>query len=125
MIVFSLLVSVASAQKKNGAYQYHIHQASSAIHIDGVMDEPAWQESEKATDFFMVTPMDTSRAHVSTDVRMTYDSLNIYINVVCWLKNPGTYMVESLRRDFTFGKNDNFSINLRFSLSQYFSDFSM
>ena len=45
---------------------------------------------------YMVLPMDTSHAKVPTDVRMTYDSDNIYIFVNCYLTKPGPYMVESL-----------------------------
>jgi hypothetical protein len=32
------------------------------------MDEQAWEEAEVASDFFMITPMDTSFAQVQTDV---------------------------------------------------------
>ena len=99
---------LVKAQKKNGAYQLHIHKTAGAIHIDGEMDEQAWKEAEAADNFFMVLPMDTSHAKVKTSVRMTYDAQNIYIIAVCYLNNPGIYMVESLRRDFSFGKNDNF-----------------
>ena len=76
--------------------------------IDGVMNESAWQEAETANNFFMVLPMDTSKALVNTEVKMTYDRENIYIIAVCRLPKKAPYMVESLRRDFAFGKNDNF-----------------
>jgi hypothetical protein len=96
------------AQKKNEAYQYHIHRATSPVVIDGIMNEEAWREAQTATDFFMVLPMDTSKAKVRTDVKMTYDDQNIYLIALCYTALPGPYMVESLRRDFSFGKNDNF-----------------
>ncbi len=72
------------------------------------MDELAWQQAETAGNFYMVLPMDTSKAVVKTDVKMTYDNKNLYIIAICWLPKKEPYMVESLRRDFTFGKNDNF-----------------
>jgi hypothetical protein len=97
-----------AAQKKNEAYRYPIRKASSAVLIDGVLDEPVWQEAAVATDFFMVLPMDTSKARVKTEVRMTYDDQQLYLIVVNHHALPGPYMVESLRRDFAFGKNDNF-----------------
>jgi Domain of unknown function (DUF5916)/Carbohydrate family 9 binding domain-like len=96
------------AQKKNADFQLHIHQASSSISIDGVMDEPAWQQADSTQPFFMVLPMDTSLANVFTTVKMTYDSRNLYLVAVCYNERQGPYMVESLRRDFNFGKNDNF-----------------
>jgi hypothetical protein len=104
LLAFPLL-----AQKKNEAYQLHISRAQSPIIIDGVIDEPAWQATEVATDFWMVLPMDTSHAKVRTDVRMAYDDHNIYLSAVCFHGDvPGPYMVESLRRDWAFLKNDNF-----------------
>ena len=96
------------AQKENEEYQLHIKRTSSAIHIDGVMDEQAWDEADVATDFFMVLPMDTSHAKVKTEVRMSYDSENLYLIATCFHKEGQKYMVESLKRDFVFGKNDNF-----------------
>lgn len=72
------------------------------------MNEQAWQDAEAATNFFMVLPMDTSFADARTDVRMTYDDQNLYLMVECYHTVPGPYIVESLRRDFSFGKNDNF-----------------
>ena len=96
------------AQKINAKYQLHIHKASSEILIDGAIDEQAWEDAEIATDFFMITPMDTSFARVRTDVRMTYDDENLYLLVENFHALEGPYMVESLRRDFSFGKNDNF-----------------
>ncbi|MEO6456591.1 MAG: DUF5916 domain-containing protein, partial [Ginsengibacter sp.] len=108
LISLTLFCIALNAQKKNDAYQLHIHKTSSAINIDGVMDEPAWFDAGSAGDFFMVLPMDTSHAKVPTEVRMTYDATNLYIIAICYLIKPGRYMVESLRRDFAFGKNDNF-----------------
>ena len=78
------------------------------MNIDGIMDEESWHNAEVAKDFNMVLPMDTSRAKVKTEVRMTYDEKNIYILATCFLNKPKQYMVESLRRDFSFGRNDNF-----------------
>ena len=59
-------------------------------------------------DFSMILPMDTSLAHVKTEVRMMYDADFLYLSAVCYDGMPGPYMVESLRRDFSFTKNDNF-----------------
>ena len=39
---------------------------------------------------------------------MTYDDRNIYLLATFYNSTKGTNFVESLRRDFSFGKNDNF-----------------
>jgi hypothetical protein len=53
--------------------------------------------------------MDTDRAKVRTDVRMAYDDQHLYLSAICYHGDvPGPYMVESLRRDWSFTSNDNF-----------------
>jgi len=106
----TFFATAVSAQKKNAAFQVHIHKASFHIVIDGEMNEAAWHEAEVASNFFMVQPMDTSYARVVTDVRITYDEQNLYILAVCYNYSTGPYMVESMRRDFDFQKNDNFIV---------------
>ena len=104
LLCFNLLFS----QKKNAAFEYHIHRADGPIKVDGNGDDPAWSKAEMVSDFYMVLPMDTSKAKVRTEVRMLYDQQNMYLLATCYEKLPGPYMVESLRRDFNFGRNDNF-----------------
>jgi hypothetical protein len=100
------------SQKKNAAFEYKIHKAQSPIKIDGLMEDAAWEHAAVASDFYMVFPMDTSKANVRTEVKMLYDDKNVYLIAVCYEKLPGPYMVESLRRDFNFGRNDNFLLFL-------------
>lgn len=102
-VSFSLL-----SQRKNTSYQLPIHKTSELITIDGILNESVWQTAEPAKDFFMVLPMDTSRAKVKTEVRVTYDERYFYLAAVCYKAGGGANMVESLHRDFNFGKNDNF-----------------
>ncbi|MFZ4558886.1 MAG: DUF5916 domain-containing protein [Saprospiraceae bacterium] len=113
-ILLSLLFcnSLLFSQKKNASFEYPIHRAAHPIHIDGSGADSAWSKAAIASDFYMVLPMDTSKAQVRTEVRMLYDDLNLYLLAVCYEKVPGPYMVESLRRDFNFGKNDNFLLFL-------------
>ena len=107
LTVFAFSINV-QAQKKNAAFLYHIRKSASSIEIDGKMNEPGWALADSTSEFYMTLPMDTSLANVRTQVRMTYDEKNIYIIVHCYNKLAGPYMVESLKRDFSFTKNDNF-----------------
>ncbi len=102
----------AVAQKKNESYQYHIFEKKAAIKIDGLENDAAWQQTEVAKDFFMITPTDTSFAKNKTEVRLCYDSQNLYIIAINYKAKPGSFVVESLKRDFSFGANDNFFVVL-------------
>ena len=104
-----ILVSTSLfAQKKNADYRLHIRKTNLKITINGILDEEAWEQTDVAKDFFMVLPEDTGRATQPSEIRMTYDDKYIYLAGVFYNNPPGSYYVESLRRDFEFGKNDNF-----------------
>ena len=105
-IVFILPLALFS-QRKNESFKYHIKKTSSPIKIDGEID-PVWNETETASDFNMVLPMDTSKGFVRTEVKMTYDNDQLYLIAICYVDEGQPFMVESLKRDFSFGKNDNF-----------------
>ena len=107
-MAFGLFSWTLYGQKINGSYVIHIKKAKEPIMIDGQLNEPDWQTAQAAKDFFMVLPMDTSRSVSRTEVRMTYDATNIYLGVICFDTLSGRVTVESMRRDFSFGKNDNF-----------------
>src|SRR6185436_5123928 len=107
-LLFLLGNGICFAQKKNNHFQLHIRKTDVPVVVDGFADDEAWSEAETAGDFFMVTPMDTSKARVNTEIKMTYDKHNLYIIAICYLPLRVPYKVESLRRDFVFGRNDNF-----------------
>jgi Domain of unknown function (DUF5916)/Carbohydrate family 9 binding domain-like len=104
--LFCLLFTALSAQKKNGQYRYNIQRATSGFKIDGILNDSAWSKTPIATDFYMVLPMDTSFAKLRTEVRMAYDDRFLYLSAVNFQRHP--VRVESFRRDWNFGRNDNF-----------------
>ncbi|MEY3405839.1 MAG: hypothetical protein RL161_1269, partial [Bacteroidota bacterium] len=101
------LTHVSFGQKKNDVFRLPIRKSTESITIDGQRTEAAWEKTEVARDFYMVLPMDTSAAELRTEVRMTYDDKNLYIFADCY-HGGWNYMVESLRRDWNFTRNDNF-----------------
>lgn len=105
-----LLSAVIFGQKKNASYQLHIYPTTEKITIDGIANEKVWQQAEVAKNFYMVLPMDTSLAKVQTEVEMTYDNVNLYLLAKCFDAPRKNEIVESLRRDWNFQKNDNFIV---------------
>jgi hypothetical protein len=112
LIFFSLLgsSSMLQAQKINEKFQMHIQKTTGKIVIDGVLNEQAWFDAAAVSDFVMCNPFDSLCAQVRTDVKMSYDDKFIYISAECFLKEPGAFVVESMKRDFAFGVNDNFLV---------------
>lgn len=113
LIVFVLTFAMQlHSQKKNESYRIHIRKTNAPIIIDGLGNDSAWSTADVAKDFFMVLPMDKGKANETSEIRMLYDDQNIYLLATFYNKAQGSYFVESLRRDFSFGKNDNFLLFL-------------
>ncbi|MFO7923398.1 MAG: DUF5916 domain-containing protein [Bacteroidales bacterium] len=92
----------------NSDYVLHIKKMEGEIVLDGVIDEKDWLNAGVATDFYMVMPYDTGYSEAESEIRMTYDDEAFYVSMVFYDVIPGPRPVESLRRDFSFGNNDNF-----------------
>ncbi|XOV92245.1 MAG: DUF5916 domain-containing protein [Bacteroidota bacterium] len=108
VVAFLLFVSTTDAQKINANYRIVIKKTDTPVIVDGVADDPAWQGADVAKDFYNVLPMDTSFSRAKTEVMMAFDDENIYLIAICHHALPGPYFVESLKRDWIFGNNDNF-----------------
>lgn len=111
LVLFTFLLQL-NAQKKNEEFRLNIRKTNLPVKIDGLADDEAWKGTDVAKDFFMVIPMDIDKATDKSEIRMTYDDTNIYLIATFYNSVPGRYYVESMRRDFSFNKNDNFLLFL-------------
>jgi hypothetical protein len=93
-------------------YRINISETNSSLNIDGILDEEVWKSADVATHFQRVLPTDTGFAIAQTEVRLTYDQSNFYVGIICFDPTPGKRPVESLRRDYSFTRNDNFMLFL-------------
>ncbi|MBV5349518.1 carbohydrate binding family 9 domain-containing protein, partial [bacterium] len=96
-----------SVNKKNPDFILHVKKADEPIKIDGLISEPDWEVAEKATDFRLVLPVDSGLAKSPSEVVMTYDEKAFYLGITFYDTIPGKRIMESFRRDFVFGNNDN------------------
>lgn len=87
----------------------HLKRNSEKIVIDGHLMEEVWQQSDNAANFWQYFPQDTSTAQGQTEIRMTYDDQFLYVGVRCYSAGPD-YVVQSLRRDYSFSGNDNITL---------------
>lgn len=102
---------IAVRAEAKGEDEIRIIRSNERIKPDGVLNEPAWQKAERVGDFQLRFPVDTGYAQAPTEVMMAYDDEFIYIAAICYRNShEAPYVAESLRRDFNFGKNDNFSV---------------
>jgi len=108
MRVFLLLLFpiLAFAQEET---PYKVNFTTEKIKIDGVLDEPIWQNLSTVGDFWQWFPSDTSKAKYQTEIKIAYDDKNIYVSSKCYARDK-KFVILSYRRDYRAGGNDNISV---------------
>ena len=92
------------------AYSYRMRAAPAAVLLDGLLDEPAWQQADSIHNFYQNYPYDTGYAVNHTTVRLCSDSKFIYIGVVCYDSLPGNFIMQNLIRDWNHRDTDGFQV---------------
>ncbi|MDA7694249.1 carbohydrate binding family 9 domain-containing protein [Flavobacteriaceae bacterium] len=111
IVLFLCTLNSSMAQINFENHQLSIKKTSENIVIDGVLEEATWQSAAVGKEFFMITPVDTGKANQFSEARVSFDDEFLYIAMIFFNNSVlGEYVVESLKRDFSFGKNDNFLV---------------
>jgi hypothetical protein len=88
-------------------------ETKESITIDGKLNETVWQQAPVVEDFFRVEPRQGGKYLYHTAVKMLYDKKNLYFGVFCKdSMGKNGIRVQDLRRDFAFGENDIFFLQL-------------
>ncbi|MBI3940916.1 MAG: carbohydrate binding family 9 domain-containing protein [Acidobacteria bacterium] len=83
-----------------------------SIHLDGVLDEPAWAEAPIATDFLQRLPREGQPATERTEVRALYDATALYFGVKAFDSTPNRLITYTLAQDFNTINNDTICVYL-------------
>ncbi len=117
--VITLFLAVASSgQAQDVEPGQHGHRPLRVLRVeqppklDGILDEPAWQQAEVARDFIQQDPSEGMPATESTEVRVLYDGGNLYFGVICFDTNRDGILARELRRDNSLQGDDSFAIIL-------------
>lgn len=112
-------VLFASGEGQNPAHDTSANQShvralriSETIKIDGRLDEPAWSRAEAATDFRQEEPQEGAPGTEKTEVRILYDSKNLYFGIRAWDSEPMRINASELVRDAEFLNEDKVEILL-------------
>ncbi len=88
-------------------------KAMGIIKIDGKLDEMDWQRAKSVTEFFRMEPRQGDEYLYDTRVKILYDEKNLYVGAFCKDSVGRTGIrVQDLRRDFRWGENDIFLVQL-------------
>lgn len=68
-------------------------------HVDGVLDEPAWQSATVISDFVQKVPVEGAAPSVRTEVRILYDDHGLYVGARLQRPDPQAIRTSVTRRD--------------------------
>lgn len=110
LVSLLLLPLFLVAQNKPGA-KLIIKKAKGTIKLDGILDEPDWLEADVAKDWYLNYPTDTALAPKQSEARLTFNEHFFYVSFVCH-DDKSKDLINSLRRDFDYEKNDNIGMSI-------------
>jgi hypothetical protein len=102
--------SSTARRSSDGRLELSAKFATVPIRLDGSLDEVAWKSSEVATDFVQSEPRDGLPATERTEVRVLFDSDNLYIGAHMRDSDPSRSVVNDLRKDFREEDQDDFEV---------------
>ncbi|MFO0356115.1 MAG: DUF5916 domain-containing protein [Sphingobacteriaceae bacterium] len=107
-LLYILLFFSFSVLAQNDLRIIKAKHISGKITIDGVVDEQTWLDAERSGNFWQNFPYDTSLSEVKTEVMVSYDEDNLYIAAICHDSIQHKYVIQSLKRDFSYPVSDAF-----------------
>jgi len=91
--------------------QFEMLKVSEPIVLDGKLDESFWVNLKPVSNFSQYFPTDSLMACGQTEMYFAYDDNYLYFASKCYTPS-NKFSVESLRRDYGFGANDNLTLLL-------------
>jgi len=81
----------------------------SPVKLDGILNEPAWENAEIITDFIQRGLIEGDPPSEKTEMRIIFDNNNIYIGVICFDSEPEKIIHREMKRDGDIGNDDRVS----------------
>ena len=87
-----------------------VRRATSAITIDGRLDDEAWVSAVAIDDFTQVDPVEGAAPTQRTVMRLLYDENNLYVGVRCYETDPSLIIARDMTRDSGLRDDDHITI---------------
>src|SRR4029077_13516654 len=121
LVLIALLLGFSSPNPRKDDLNYEtVHlerrlkalKVSEKIAIDGRLDESAWENAPIASDFIQSEPREGEPSAERTEVRVLYDSQNLYIGVYAYDSGVQRMVISDLKKDFDLTAGDSFDVGL-------------
>ena len=108
--VFTLTTPVCAAASVVKTPTINAGQTEQDIHLDGKLDELAWQQAGTIHDLVQQDPVPGGATPYTTEVRVLVDSGAIYIGFRCFDPDPSAIAVHTMQRDGDMNGDDKVAI---------------
>lgn len=85
---------------------------NSEIHLDGALDEPAWEEAPEAENFIQFEPARGKPSSMETRVKILYDEKFIYFGFICYDPEKEKIAARQSKRDANLREDDSVGVLL-------------
>lgn len=89
-----------------------VRDLSGDIKVDGILDDPAWQETPSIDNLIQVEPYPGELPSENTGIWLAYNKDALYIAVLCEDSSPDQIVATDMSRDAMLMDNDNIEIIL-------------
>ncbi len=96
----------------NGPVRIVAGKATSPIQVDGVLDEPAWQQAGVIPNLSQQSPHPGDPTPFRTEVRILVDGDTLYLGVTCFDPDPSKIAVHTMQRDGDMDGDDTVALVL-------------
>lgn len=113
IFVFSIFIGSAATAQTGQTSDTRVITArriSSPISLDGFLNEKTWKETEPATDFIQRELVEGAPATEKTEIRILYDTSNLYIGIMCYDSEPDKILHTEMNRDSALESDDSFAV---------------
>jgi hypothetical protein len=105
-----IVLPTAVAQAQPAARTITAAKTTGPITIDGKLDEPGWQGSDKATSFTQYAPVPGAPSLQRSEVSIRYDNEAVYIGAMLYDSSPDSILKQLSSRDDDGGNADEFQV---------------
>jgi len=87
-----------------------VKRINSHISVDGILDEPEWAQASPIGEIIQRDPRPGEKATEESEVKILYDSANLYIGVMCFDSEPARIVGTQMARDADLSADDRIEI---------------
>lgn len=112
LLVLSLFVSEKAISQHSAPDSLVAFSIDKAIRLDGILEEPAWQQAMHIRNFTQVEPVEGQPASEKTEVAVLYTETAMYIGIWCYYESSENIVAKFLERDFDAEADDIVAIGM-------------